>query len=76
MMPSDEEIINWSILENEIFWDELIDDGLDNEVLWMNNEEWEEFLQNENEDLVENDWDVDDLDVDDWKSEVDVEVVD
>lgn len=71
MMPSDDEIIKWSVVDNEIFWDELVDDGLDNEELWIDNEEWEEKLQNENEELVEEDWDVDD-----WKSEVDVEVVD
>lgn len=71
MMPSDDEIIKWSVVDDEIFWDELVDDGLDNEELWIDNEEWEEKLQNENEELVEEDWDVDD-----WKSEVDVEVVD
>ena len=33
MMPDDEEIVRWSVLENEIFWDEL-----NNEELIINNE--------------------------------------
>lgn len=47
MMPSDEEIIDWSILENEIFWDELIDDGLDRDEgqLDLSEESFNENIQ-------------------------------
>ncbi len=40
MMPDDDEIIKWSVLENEIFWDELVDDGLDENAEWENDVEW------------------------------------
>jgi len=58
MMPDDEEIVRWSVLENEIFWDEL-----NNEELIINNEEWDENIQNDdeldNEELIINneEWD-------------------
>lgn len=30
MVPDDEDIINWSVLENEIFWNDLDDEIVDN----------------------------------------------
>lgn len=65
MIPSDEEIIKWSILENEIFWDKLSDDNLNVEELLDENEEW----INDDEDL-----DISDEN-DDWDVEIQIEVV-
>ena len=50
MMPDDEEIIKWSILENEIFWEEFSDEVLDDEELIGDETE---NVQN-NDELVEN----------------------
>lgn len=50
MMPDDEEIIKWSILENEIFWEEFSDEVLNAEELIGDETE---NVQN-NDELVEN----------------------
>lgn len=66
MMPNDEEIIRWSILDTEIFWEELVDDSLDGGKLQVDDDEWGGEIQTENAD--------DENDEDD--SEVQFEVVD
>lgn len=65
MMPDDEEIIKWSILENEIFWEEFSDEVLNAEELIGDETE---NVQN-NDELVEN---VEEEE--DWNSEIQVEV--
>lgn len=65
MMPDDEEIIKWSILENEIFWEEFSDEVLDDEDIIGDETE---NVQNNGE-LVEK---VEEEE--DWNSEIQVEV--
>ena len=48
MLPNDEDIINWSVLENEIFIDEELE--IDNES-WIDWEEW-----------TVDGWDINDID--------------
>ena len=74
MVPNDEDIINWSVLENEIFWDGLLDDGLDDwellesdKKLLVDDEWWNENLQNEDYVSSDNEEDLD------WKVVVDVQ---
>lgn len=73
MVPTDEEIINWSVVDSEIFWNELIDDWLDNEVSLVNSEEWDEQKNLEDYDVSDDSETVEDDE--DWNSEVNVEVV-
>ena len=42
MVPSDEEIIKGSVLETEIFWNNIDNEWLNNEELEIDNEKWEE----------------------------------
>lgn len=42
MVPDDDEIIKGSVLENEIFWNDLDDEWMTNEELKINDEEWED----------------------------------
>lgn len=65
MMPDDEEIIKWSILENEIFWEEFLDEVSDDENL---SEDEIENIQNDDE-LIEND-----EDNEEWNTEIQIEV--
>ena len=75
MMPDDEEIIKWSILENEIFGDEEID----NENLIVDDEYWDEYIDEyiDDEWLITNNEVLDESIVNDGEdSEVSFEVVD
>ena len=65
MMPDDEEIIRWSILESEMFWEEFLDEIPDDENLI---DDEIENIQNDDE-LVEND-----EDNGEWNTEIQVEV--
>ena len=67
MMPDDEEIVRWSIMENEIFDDEEWNEIINNEELKMDNEEWEEQNIAEDEEIME--------DEDEWDSEIQFDVV-
>lgn len=67
MVPNDEEIINGSVLENEIFWNNLDDEWMNDEELKINNEDWEE------QDVAE-DWEILEDD-EEFGNEVDFEVV-
>ena len=65
MMPDDEEIIKWSILENEIFWEEFLDEVSNDEILIgdevenvQNNDELVEYAEEEEE----------------WNTEIQIEV--
>lgn len=53
MMPDDEEIIKWSILENEIFWNNLDDEVIENVEVDDENESSD--IENQNEDDIEED---------------------
>lgn len=66
MMPDDEEIIKWSILENEIFWEELVDEELNDENFA---DDAVEDIQNDGE-FVEND-----ENNEEWNTEIQVETV-
>lgn len=66
MMPDDEEIIKWSILENEIFWEELVDEKLNDENFA---DDAVEDIQNDGE-FVEND-----ENNEEWNTEIQVETV-
>lgn len=68
MMPEDEEIIRWSVSESEIFDEELDNE---NEEWMIESDEWNENVQNENE---KNSWD--DVDDEEWDSEIQFEIVD
>ena len=65
MMPDDEEIIKWSILENEIFWEEFLDEVSNDEILIGDEVE---NVQN-NDELVEN---VEEEE--EWNTEIQIEV--
>lgn len=73
MVPDDDEIIKGSVLENEIFWNNLDDEWMNNEGLEIDNEEWEEQNITEDYRIVE------DLDIaendGELNNEVDFEVV-
>ena len=71
MMPDDEEIIKWSILENEIFWEEFLDEVSNDENL---NDDEIENVENDDE-LVENDEDNEE-DNEEWNTKIQVEVAD
>ena len=66
MMPDDEEIIKWSILENEIFWEELVDEELNDENFA---DDAVEDIQNDGE-FAEND-----EKNEEWNTEIQVETV-
>lgn len=64
MMPDDEEIIKWSILENEIFWEEFVDEISNDENL----------IDDEAEN-IQNDVSVENTEDDEgWDIEIQVEV--
>lgn len=64
MMPDDEEIIKWSILENEIFWEEFVDEISNDENL----------IDDEAEN-IQNDVSVENTEDDEgWDTEIQVEV--
>ena len=71
MLPDDEDIIKWSVSENEIFWDESFNDGLDG-----NESEKQEIVEDEIFGDYEISEDLDTTEDDEgWSSEVDVDVV-
>lgn len=65
MVPADEDIINWSVMESEIF---------DDEELSMNDEKWIEWEEWEEQDIL---WDEEIIqDDEELSGDVDIEVVD
>lgn len=65
MMPDDDEIIKWSILENEIFWEEFSDEVLDDE----------DIIGDETENVQNNDEFIENVEEEEyWNSEIQVEV--
>ena len=74
MMPDDEEIIRWSILENEIFWDWLLDYGLNEEEILPDDKELLADDGDENENLQDEDYEsFDDEENLDWNVVVDAQ---
>ena len=70
MMPSDEGIINWAVIDSEVFWIELVDDWLDDGELIDEFEEWDENLQEESDKFDE--YEEEGFD---WDEAVDVDVM-
>ena len=61
MMPSDDEILEWAIMENEILWDDFADESEQMDTLDEENlDEWNNEEKEENLDLDVNEaWEMD-----------------